>query len=113
MATHAQTWVKVNAPVDSGIAELISVLNSRHGLETLQSCQGGSGQHGYVYFSFGEWQKLCRFVFDEMAPHLHKHLGEDVKLEIMAAESSPIAKLSFSAEATSFVTSALKEVVTA
>jgi len=109
---HAQTWVKVNAPVDAAIAELISVLNSRCGLETLQSCQGGDGKQGYVYFSFGQWENLCHFVFDEVSPHLREYLGEDVKLEIIAGESSPIAKLSFSAEATSFVISALKEVVT-
>jgi len=38
MATHTQTWVKVNAPVDERIAELVSLLNRVEGLETLQSC---------------------------------------------------------------------------
>jgi len=113
MGMHSQTWVKVNAPVDSAIAEIVSILNSVEGLETLQSCQGVSGaRDAYVYFSLGEWQNLCRFVFDKCAPHLREHLGEDVKLEIIAAES-PIAKLSFSADAVPLVTSALKEVVTA
>jgi hypothetical protein len=113
MATHAQTWIKVNAPVDAGIAEIVALLNSVDGLETLQSCQGDSGQRdGYVYFSFGEWQNLCRFVFDSIAPKLHTHLGEDVKLEVIAADR-PMAKMSFSAEAIPEVTSALKEIVTA
>ena len=111
MATHTQTWVKVNAPVDEGIAELVSALNRVEGLETLQSCQGEPGERlGYVYFSFGGWQNLCRFVFDSVAPCLHPYLGEDVKLEVIAAEQ-PIAKMSFSAEAVPHVTSALKEVV--
>lgn len=111
MATHPQAWVKVNAPVDERIAELVSVLNQIGGLETLQSCQGEPGERqGYVYFSFGEWQNLCRFVFDTVAPRLNPYLGEDVKLEIIAAEQ-PIAKMSFSAEAIPQLTSALKEVV--
>jgi hypothetical protein len=111
MSTHSQTWVKVNAPIDTGIAEMVSLLNGISGLETLQSCQGEPGhRQGYVYFSFGEWQNLCRFVFDRMAPRLQSYLGEDVTLEIIAAEQ-PMAKMSFSAEAIPKVTSALKEVV--
>ncbi len=111
MATHAQTWIKVNAPVDERIAELVSMLNRVEGLETLQSCQGEPGERqGYVYFSFGEWQNLCRFVFDSMAPRLNPYLGDDVKLEVIAAEQ-PIAKMSFSAEAVPQLTSALKEMV--
>lgn len=111
MATHAQTWVKVNAPIDERIAELVASLNRIEGLETLQSCQGEPGERqGYVYFSFGEWQNLCRFVFDSIAPRLTQYLGEDVKLEIIAAER-PMAKMSFSAEAIPHLTSALKEVV--
>ena len=111
MPTHQQKWVKVNAPIDVQIAELVAVLNQVEGLETLQSCQGEPGERqGYVYFSFGEWQNLCRFVFDSIAPRLHPYLGEDVKLEVIAADR-PMAKMSFSAEAIPQVTSALKEVV--
>jgi hypothetical protein len=111
MTTHTQTWVKVNAPVDKDIAEIVSLLNGISGLETLQSCQGEPGKRqGYVYFSFGEWQNLCRFVFDRIAPRLQSYLGEDVRLEIIAADQ-PMAKMSFSAEAIPHLTSALKEVV--
>jgi len=28
MATHRQTWVKVNAPLAEGVAEIVSVLNT-------------------------------------------------------------------------------------
>lgn len=31
MAAHEQIWMKVNVPVDRGIAELVSVLNSIDG----------------------------------------------------------------------------------
>ncbi len=27
MATHPQTWIKVNAPVDKGVAEIVTILN--------------------------------------------------------------------------------------
>lgn len=111
MSIHPQTWVKVNAPVDAKIAELVRTLNHVEGLETLQSCQGETGgHHGYIYFSLGKWQNLCRFVFDDVAPRLNPYLGEDVKLEVIAAER-PIAKMSFSAEAIARVTSALKEMI--
>ena len=39
MATHPQNMDQ-DAPVDEGVAEIVSVLNSVDGLETLQSCQG-------------------------------------------------------------------------
>ena len=39
---HAQTFVKVNAPVDSGIAPLVSALSRFPGLVTLSSCEGGA-----------------------------------------------------------------------
>ncbi len=112
MPAHTQTWIKVNATVDADLAEIVALLNSVTGLETLQSCQGDAGRsNAYIYFSLGEWQTLCRFVFADVAPCLHPYLGEDVRLEIIAAEERPIAKMSFSAEAIPQVTSALKEAV--
>jgi hypothetical protein len=112
MAMHPQAWIKVNAQVDENMSEIVGLLNSIHGLETLQSCQGEAGREkAYVYFSFGEWQNLCRFVFDQIAPCLKNRLGEEVRLEVVASEGSPFAKMSFSAEAVPQVTSALKEVV--
>jgi len=111
MATHTQTWVKVNTEVDVNLAEAIAALNRVDGLQTLQSCQGEPGEReGYIYFSLGEWQTLCRFVFEEVAPHLKNLLGEDVRLEVIAGDGKPFAKMSFSAEAIQQVTAALKEV---
>ena len=57
MAEHPQRWIKVNAPIDEGVADIVETLNRVEGLETLQSCQGYPGeQDGYVYFSFGNWK---------------------------------------------------------
>ena len=111
MATHEQTWVKVNAPVDTGVAELVSVLNTVDGLETLQSCQGDPGhKDGYVYFAFGDWRTMCEFVFQKIGPTLKRKVDEDADLTVeVSSADSPMAKLSFKAEATGIVVSALKE----
>ena len=111
MATHEQTWIKVNAPVDAGVAELVSILNTVDGLETLQSCQGDPGKkNGYVYFACGDWQKICEFVFGKIGPTLKNKVDEDAELTVEATSAdTPMAKLSFKAEATGIVVSALKE----
>jgi hypothetical protein len=111
MATHTQTWLKVNAPVDSGVAELVAVLNSVEGLETLQSCQGDIGERdGYVYFACGDWRRMCEFVFQTIGPKLKSHVEEDATLIVEATSANfPVAKLSFKAEAADMVVSALKE----
>lgn len=111
MATHAQVWVKVNAPVDSGMAEIVEILNSVAGLETLQSCQGEPGEReAYVYFFCGDWKRVGRLVFEEIGPVIKQRADEDATLTVEATSSNlPMAKLSFRAEATSMVISALKE----
>jgi hypothetical protein len=111
MATHEQVWVKVNAPVDAGVAEIVSVLNTVDGLETLQSCQGDPGRKdGYVYFSFGDWRKVCEFIFQRIGPTLKSKADADADLTVeVSSADSPMAKLSFKAEATGIVVSALKE----
>ncbi len=113
MEAHSQTWVKVNAPVDAGVAELVAVLNSVDGLETLQSCQGDAGgRNGYVYFACGDWRRMCEFVFQTIGPKLKSRVDEDATLIVEATSAdSPMAKLSFKAEAADMVVSALKEVL--
>ena len=113
MGAHTQTWVKVNAPVDAGVAELVSLLNSVDGLETLQSCQGDiGGRDGYVYFACGDWHKMCEFVFQKIGPALKSRLDDDAVLIVEATSADlPMAKLSFKAEAISVMVSALKEVL--
>lgn len=110
MATHEQTWVKVNAPVDSKIADIVSLLNSVDGLETLDSCQGDPGEReAYIYFSYGDWHNLSAFVFERLRPEL-RSLADDARVRLEASMDCevPLARLSFRAEATEAVASALK-----
>jgi hypothetical protein len=111
MAAHPQRWIKVNAPVDEGVSEIVEILNSVEGLETLQSCQGHPAElDGYVYFCFGNWTVLCKFIFQKIGPILKQRVDEDVRLIVEATDAdAPMAKLSFKAEAASMVASALKE----
>ena len=113
MAAHSQTWIKVNAPVDIGVAEIVSVLNSVEGLETLQSCQGELGERwGYVYFSIGDWRELCQFVFEKLAPRIREILEDDVTIDVQATTADrPLAKLGFRTEAAGSLASTLKEVL--
>ena len=108
---HPQTWIKTNTQVDTAIAEIVSLLNTIEGLETLQSCQGDIGEReGYVYFVCGDWRKMCEFVFETIGPILKNRVDEDARLIIEAtSRDAPMAKLSFRAEATNMVVSALKE----
>jgi hypothetical protein len=110
---HEQIWVKVNAPVDSGVAEIVSALNCVEGLETLQSCQGDAGgKNGYVYFTCGDWRDICNFVFQKIGPILKSRVDDDATLIVEATSAdTPMAKLSFRAEAAGVVASALKEVL--
>ncbi len=113
MAAHTQVWVKVNAPVDAGVAEIVAALNTVDGLETLQSCQGNPGESdGYVYFACGDWKRISQFVFEQVGPELKRKLDDDATLIIEATNADePLAKLSFRAEATDLVVSTLKDVL--
>jgi hypothetical protein len=112
MTTHGQTLVKVNAEVDAGIAAAVSTLNEIEGLQTVESCQGVPGiKSAYVYFWFGDWERISRFVFAELAPEL-AHLGGDCRVAVEVFNGSrPTGKIEFSAEAADIVASALKKVV--
>jgi hypothetical protein len=113
MAAHPQVWVKVNAPVDAGVADIVAMLNTVEGLETLQSCQGNPGESdGYVYFACGDWKRMSQFVFEQVGPELKRKLDDDATLIIEATSADePMAKLSFRAEATDLVASTLKDVL--
>lgn len=113
MAAHPQRWIKVNAPIDEGVAEIVELLNQVDGLETLQSCQGEPGyRDGYVYFACGDWKRLSQFVFERIGPTLKEKLDEDATLTVEATNAEePMAKLTFRAEASGMVVSALKEVL--
>ena len=96
---HKQTWVKVNAPVDEGIAEIVSILSEVEGLETTDSCQGSPLRDyldrdvlGYVFFYFGDWQTISEFAFGTIAPALEGIDGASITVEIFCG-SNPRGRL--------------------
>ena len=110
---HEQVWVKVNAPVDRGIARVVSALNRMEGLRTIDSCEGISGaKQAHIYFNYGDWRQIGELVFDRIGPALWGKLGDEaiVSLEIFN-ESEPLGKLSFDKEATDVVASLLDELL--
>ncbi len=64
---HAQTWVKINAPVDAALDELMCVLSTFPRLQTIESCQGNRTRPAWVCFSYGNswehpWRELASLV---------------------------------------------------
>jgi hypothetical protein len=107
--THRHVWVKVNTPVDNGVAELICLLNQVDRLFTLDSCQGYDGW-GYVYFQYRDWRKLGHLVFGKMAPALRE--VEGITLEVQSINGNePMARLAFRTETISRIVSVLNLVV--
>jgi len=80
---HPQTWVKVNAPVDIGIAPLVALLSQIEGLETLESCQDQVGTSwAFVLFRYGAWQQCGEFLFNQIQPTIPPALCADVSLSV-------------------------------
>jgi hypothetical protein len=108
--THKQSWVKVNTPVDTGISEIVELLNRVPHLQTIASCQGWQGRAGaYVYFYYGDWRQISEFAFGRVAPALRGIEGAEISVEVFN-DSDPMGKLSFRAEVTRPLASALKTV---
>lgn len=68
MKTHKQVFVKINAPVDAAICDLVSALGAFPSLETIESCQGSEKSSAWVCFRYGNywdhpWRDLAAFVF--------------------------------------------------
>ena len=85
--THKQVWAKVNAPVDSEIAELIEALSAFPMLETLESCQGRKDGPASICFLYGNywshpWKDITEFSLDFLAPGLVAEIGDDVRLSL-------------------------------
>lgn len=80
---HQQTWVKVNAAVDAGIAPLVDALSQVVELRTEESCQGDAETSAHVSFVVGEtWQDLARFVLGFLGPRLAKAVGDSAYVSI-------------------------------
>ncbi len=118
---HKQTWVKVNAQVDDGIAELIEVLGRFPSLETMSSCQGDlDGQLGatvFFYFgndisctgSIGKWKELVEFVLGYLGPGLDAAVGTKVQTSLIVGYKGDVqGKLYIHSDALSKTVRALK-----
>jgi len=80
---HSEIFVKVNASVDRGIAELVCALSEIDGLETIASCEGyQDGPKAYVIFRFGGWRECGEFLFDRLLPAMDADLRSDVGCSI-------------------------------
>lgn len=112
MTAHRQVWVKVNAQVDAGVAELVSILSAIDGLQTMQSCEGIKGESdAYVYFGCGDADLTAHVLFSHLLPALqNRDIPCTGQVEIFNG-SEPTAKLAFSAESLANATSALKAAV--
>jgi len=103
---HQETWVKVNAPVDSGIADLVSALGEIEQLQTLESCQGTPG-NAFVYFWYGEdWKPMADVVFNVIAPALKEQYEATVSISVFG-ESKPMAKITMPPDSIPAVTAAI------
>ncbi|MEW6532348.1 MAG: hypothetical protein AB1473_16075 [Thermodesulfobacteriota bacterium] len=92
---HVQTWVKVNAPIDTGIAELVELLNEFPAVQTIESCQGTESEAAWVAFWCGEhwrrpWEDLCEFVFGYLGPKMTATLGNAISLQVIITENGGI-----------------------
>jgi hypothetical protein len=112
---HKIIWVKVNAPVDSGIAGIVSELNKFPQLETVESCEGNDKQGPWVCFRYGSywknpWSEISKFVLGYLAPRLIESVGDDANIRIQATPSGAIfGELSVRPGAAPRVEAALRE----
>ena len=95
MATHQQTWVTVNAPVDKGVGGIVSALSEFAGLQTVESCEGDSEHGPWVCFRYGSywehpWRELADFVLGYMARGLIAAVGDDANVRIQVTASGQI-----------------------
>jgi len=117
MASHRQSWVKVNAPVDRGIQGLVAALSAFPSLETVESCEGNKGHGAWVCFRYGAywehpWHDLADFVLGYMAPSLREKVGDDVNIRIQTTPSGQVfGEICIRPEAVSNVETALRELV--
>jgi hypothetical protein len=88
VTVHSQKWVKVNAPVDVGIAPLIESLSAFDGVRTIDSCEG-NGDSAWVCFDCGDddWMNLSKFVFTVIGPPLMAEFGDRISLDVEITEA--------------------------
>ena len=80
---HKQCWVKVNAPVDCGVADLVEALSSFPMLQTRESCECLGEECAWVGFSYGQlWTEMADFSFAYFCPELFRRVGDDAAQRI-------------------------------
>lgn len=92
---HAQKWVKVNAPVDAALEELVRSLSAFPRLQTIESCQGSRTRPAWVCFSYGNswehpWRELASFVLGYLGPGLKSRVGDRADLLLRVATSGRV-----------------------
>ena len=83
MPRHEQTWVKVNAAVDYGVADLVEALSRYPALQTLESCERNGDGVAQVSFSYGRrWTEMADFSFGYFSPELYRRVGDDAAVTL-------------------------------
>lgn len=86
-------YVKVNAPVDEEVTELIEALSLFSKLKTRESCEEDSPGKARVSFYYGNywdnaWSELSDFVFGYFSPKMNNYFNADIDIVIRATEFS-------------------------
>jgi hypothetical protein len=82
--SHREVMVKVNAPVDKGVAPLVVALSEDSCVQTIESCEGDEERPAFVIFRRGNWQECGSFLFDELLASMPDDLRADVSLSLAA-----------------------------
>ena len=106
---HAETWVRVNVPVDVGIAPLVAALSKIPTLETIESCEGNPGP-AFVFFRFGDWRQSGAFLFDELRVELTDELRSNVSLTLRSLDGDlAMAEMTFDPQAADGLTACVRQ----
>lgn len=88
MVQHTEIFVKVNAPVDSGVAPLVEALSFIPELETLESCEGEpDGKMAYVFFRYRDWHATGKLLFERILGGMSEDLRADVSVSLTAYDT--------------------------
>ena len=82
---HKQVWVKVNAPVDEEVADVVEALSAFPDLCTFSSCQGYDPKTDFacVYFCCGTDRRDVTAAFTcKLAPLLCANTRGDAEIEL-------------------------------
>ncbi len=89
MTDHREIMVKVNAPVDEGVAPLVSALSEIDNLVTMESCEGErASKDAFVVFHLGSWRECGEFLFGLLLPAMPDALRESVSLRLEAYDTN-------------------------